>query len=91
MSWTFLVLFLLCTGTGFALRAFSWFAAVIPWTVLALLSAAILHSAGFGAISGIASITACLTLSQIIYVVEHAAGALMASRLFRPVAPAYPS
>jgi hypothetical protein len=47
---------------------------VTPWAVLALLSAAILHAAGFGAISGIASITACLTLSQTIYLVEHATG-----------------
>jgi hypothetical protein len=74
MSWTFLVLLLLSAGVGFALRAFSWFTVVIPWVVLALLSAAILHAAGFGAISGIASITACLSLSQTIYLVEHATG-----------------
>jgi hypothetical protein len=75
MSWTFLVLLLLSAGTGFALRAFSWLAVVIPWIVLALLSAAILQAAGYGAIAGIASITACLTLSQIVYLVEHAIGA----------------
>jgi hypothetical protein len=75
MSWTFLVLLLLSAGVGFASRAFSWFAVVIPWAVLALLSAAILHAAGFCAISGIASITACLTLSQTVYLVEHATGA----------------
>jgi hypothetical protein len=75
MTWTFLVLLLLSAGTGFALRAFSWFAVVVPWIVLALLSAAILHAEGFGDISGIASITACLALSQTIYLVEHATGA----------------
>ena len=34
-----------------------------------------LHAEGFGDISGIASITACLALSQTIYLVEHATGA----------------
>jgi hypothetical protein len=75
MSWTVLVLLLLSIGTGFALRAFSWFVVVVPWIVLALLSAAILHAEGYEAVSGIACITACLTLSQIVYVAEHTIGA----------------
>jgi hypothetical protein len=67
-----LILLLLSVGTGFALRAFPRFAVVIPWTVLALLSAAILHAADFSAVAGVAIITACLTLSQAVYLVEHA-------------------
>jgi hypothetical protein len=74
MSRTFLVLFLLSAGTGFALRAFPWSFVVIPWTALALLSAAILHVEGFGAIAGIGSVTACLTLSQTVYLADHAKG-----------------
>jgi hypothetical protein len=64
----FLVLLVVSAATGFALgRAFSWFALVISGAILAMLSAVVLHTAGFGAVAGIASITACLTLNQVAY------------------------
>ena len=67
------VLILLAAATGFALgRAFAWFGIVISGAMLAMLSAAVLHSAGFGAVSGIASITACLTVNQIAYLLGTA-------------------
>jgi hypothetical protein len=68
MSWAFLILLLLSAGTGFAMgRAFSWVVVVTSGVTLALLSSAILHAEGFGAVAGIASIAASLTVSQIIY------------------------
>jgi hypothetical protein len=71
MSWAFLILLLLSAGTGFAMgRAFSWVVIVTSGVTLALLSSAILHAEGFGALAGIASIAASLTVSQIIYLAE---------------------
>jgi hypothetical protein len=68
MNWTFLALLALSAATGFAIgRAFSWFALVISGAILSMLSAVVLHAAGFGAVAGIASITACLTVNQVAY------------------------
>jgi hypothetical protein len=54
---------------GFALGAwFSWPAIVACSIGLAMLSAAVLQITGFGALSGIAIIVACLTVNQLAYV-----------------------
>jgi hypothetical protein len=54
---------------GFALGAsFSWPAIVASGIGLAILSAAVLQIAAFGALSGIAIIVACLTVNQLAYV-----------------------
>jgi hypothetical protein len=54
---------------GFALgTSFSSFAIAASSIVLAALSAAVLQIAGFGALSGIAIIVACLTVNQLAYV-----------------------
>jgi hypothetical protein len=54
---------------GFALgTSFSSFAIAAASIALAALSAAVLQIAGFGALSGIAIIVACLTLNQLAYV-----------------------
>jgi hypothetical protein len=64
-----IVLLALSAGTGLALGAsFNWYAIAISSPPLALLSAAVLQIAGFGALWGIAIVVACLTLSQIAYV-----------------------
>jgi hypothetical protein len=60
------VLLALSAATGLALgTSFSWFAILISSIVLAALSAAVLQIAGFGALSGIAIIVACLTVNQL--------------------------
>jgi hypothetical protein len=60
------ILLALSAATGLALgTSFSWFAILISSVVLAALSAAVLQSAGFGALSGIAIIVACLTVNQL--------------------------
>jgi hypothetical protein len=65
-----IVLLALSAGTGLALGAlFNWYAIAISGPPLALLSAAVLQIAGFGALWGIAIVVACLTLSQIAYVI----------------------
>ena len=57
--------------SGLALgTSFSWHAVAMSGVVLAGLSAAALHVAGFGALSGIATIVACLTLNQLAYFVS---------------------
>jgi hypothetical protein len=54
--------------SGLALgSSFSWHAIAVSGIVLAGLSAATLHVAGFDALSGIATIVACLTLNQLAY------------------------
>jgi hypothetical protein len=59
----------LSAATGFTIAtSFSWFAILISSTALAALSAAVLHIAGFHALSGIAIIAACLTVHQLSYV-----------------------
>jgi hypothetical protein len=65
-----IVLLALSAGTGLALGAsFNWYAIPISSLPLALLSAVVLQIEGFGALSGIALVVACLTLSQIAYVI----------------------
>jgi hypothetical protein len=54
--------------TGFALGGvFSWLGIGAAGIALALLSAAVLHLQGFGALSGIAITAACLTVNQASY------------------------
>jgi hypothetical protein len=74
---------------GFALGAsFSWLPIVISGVVLAAISAAALHVQGFGALSGIATIAACLTVNQMAYL----AGAFRRSNgLFQKQADKEPS
>jgi hypothetical protein len=58
-----IVLLALSAATGLALGAsFNWYAIPISSPPLALLSAAVLQMAGFGAPSGIATVVACLTV-----------------------------
>jgi hypothetical protein len=65
-----IVLLALSAGTGLALGAtLNWYAIPISSLPLALLAAAVLQIAGFGALSGIALVVACLTLSQLAYVI----------------------
>jgi hypothetical protein len=72
-----IILLALSAVTGFALGHWgSRFAIVISSLALAALSAVVLHSAGFSALSGIAIITTCLTVSQLAYL----SGAALASR-----------
>jgi hypothetical protein len=53
---------------GFALgMLFSWFAVAASSIGLAILSAAVLQVTGFGALSGIGIIVACLTVHQLAY------------------------
>ena len=71
------ILLTLSAATGFAVgTSFSWFAIVISCTALAALSAAVLHIAGFDALSGIAIIATCLTVNQLTFVL----GTVLASR-----------
>jgi hypothetical protein len=65
-----IVLLALSALIGFAIGAsFSWVAIVISGVALAAISAAALHIQGFGALSGIATIVACLTVNQMAYLV----------------------
>jgi hypothetical protein len=67
---TVLILLALSTVSGLALgSSFSWHAIAMSGVVVAGVSAAVLHLAGFGALSGIAIIVACLTLNQLAYFV----------------------
>jgi hypothetical protein len=52
---------------GFALGSLSWLAIAICGLVLAALSSAVLHYQEFGALLGIAVVTACLTVNQVAY------------------------
>jgi hypothetical protein len=61
------ILLALSAVTGFALGSFSWFAILISSVVLAGLSSAALQVQGFGALSGIAIVAACLTVNQAAY------------------------
>jgi hypothetical protein len=55
---------------GFALGpSFSWLAIAVSSAALVVLSSALLHVQGFGAVSGIVIVSACLTLNQIAYLV----------------------
>jgi hypothetical protein len=66
-----LLLLALSALSGFALGRghFSWRAILATGLVLAALSAAVLRSQGFGALSGIPVVVACLTLNQIAYLI----------------------
>jgi hypothetical protein len=67
---TVIVLLALSAGTGFVLgTSLNWYAIAISSLPLALLCAAVLQIKGFGALSGIAIVVGCLTLSQIAYVI----------------------
>jgi hypothetical protein len=46
---------------------FSWIAIVLAQPILAVLSAAVLQRVGFDVLPGIATIVACLAVSQIAY------------------------
>jgi hypothetical protein len=75
-----IVLLALSAGTGLVLgTSLKWYAIPISSLPLALLSAAVLQIAGFGALSGIAIVVACLTLSQIAYVIMGVTPAYMSS------------
>jgi hypothetical protein len=75
-----IVLLALSAGTGLVLgTSLNWFAVPISSLPLALLCAAVLQIAGFGALWGIAIAVACLTLSQIAYVVMGATLAFIRS------------
>jgi hypothetical protein len=65
---TAFILLALGAATGFTIgSSFSWFAILISSTALAALSAAVLHFAGFDALSGIAIIAICLTMHRLAY------------------------
>jgi hypothetical protein len=71
------ILLTLSAATGLALgMLFSWLAIAASSIGLAILSAAVLQIAGFGALSGIAIIVACLTVNQLAYVL----GVMLANR-----------
>jgi hypothetical protein len=62
------VLLALSAATGFAIgTSLMWFAIVISGAILAVLSAAVLQIAGFGAVAGIWIIVACLIVNQAAY------------------------
>ena len=62
------VLLALSVATGLAVgTSFSWFAILISSIGLAVLSAVVLQIGGFGTLSGIAIIVACLTVNQLAY------------------------
>jgi hypothetical protein len=64
-----LILLALSAVIGFALGTrFSWLAIAASSVGLAIISAAVLRIIGFGALSGIAIIVACLTVTQLAYV-----------------------
>jgi hypothetical protein len=63
-----LMLLALSAGVGFVLgTALTWYAILMSGAVLAILSAAVLHSAGFGAVAGIGIIVVCLIVNQAAY------------------------
>ena len=62
------VLLALSAATGLAVgTSFSWFAILISSVGLATLSVVVLQTEGFGALSGITIIVACLAVSQLAY------------------------
>ena len=73
-----LILLALNTLSGFILgrNNFRWHAILAAAMVLAPLSAVILQNQGFGALSGISTIAACLTVNQVAYLI----GAFHANR-----------
>src|SRR5277367_6290176 len=65
---TALILLALGAATGFSIgTSFSWFVILTSSTALAALSAAVLHTAGFDVLLGIAIIASGLTVHQLAY------------------------
>jgi hypothetical protein len=65
-----IILLAVSVGMGFVLgTSLNWYAIAISSLPLALLCAAALQMQGFGAVSGVAIVVVCLTLSQIAYVI----------------------
>jgi hypothetical protein len=54
---------------------FSWLAIAVAGLALALISAAVLRHEGFGFLSGVATTVACLTISQVAYLIGMALAA----------------
>jgi hypothetical protein len=70
---TILILLAGSALVGFVLgRNFSWPAIMVSGLLLAIISAVVLQKADFGALAGIATIVACLTVNQISYLVGAA-------------------
>ena len=64
------ILLALSAVVGFALSAFAWWPVIVASGVaLAVLSATVLQIEGFGAIPGVAIITASLTIKQVAYAI----------------------
>jgi hypothetical protein len=64
----FVIVFMLSAMVGFAFGiSFSYSALAVSGVAFALLSAAVLHIQGFGALPGIATIVACLAASSVIW------------------------
>ena len=62
------IVFMLSAIVGFAFGiSFSYSALAVSGVAFALLSAAVLHIQGFGALPGIATIVACLAANQLGY------------------------
>jgi hypothetical protein len=57
------------SGFGLGIGRFSWPAILVLGAVLAPLSAVVLQNQGFGALSGISIIVACLAINQAAYVI----------------------
>ena len=68
------ILLALSAVTGFVLGRgrFTWHAILVAGAVLAPLSAVILQKQGFGALSGISTIVACLIVNQVAYLIGAA-------------------
>jgi len=67
---TILILLAGSALVGFVLGCnFSWPAIMVSGLLLAIISAVVLQKADFGALAGIATIVACLTVNQIGYLV----------------------
>jgi hypothetical protein len=64
-----IILFALSALVGYALGRLSWRAIAASSLALAVVAAVVLHREGFGALIGIATIVACLTLNQLAYFV----------------------
>jgi hypothetical protein len=65
-----LILVALSALSGFVLASyFSWPAILVAGVVLAMLSAIVFQNQGFGALSGISVMVACLTINQIAYLI----------------------
>jgi hypothetical protein len=75
------ILLMLSPATGFALGiSFTWRAILISSATIAVISAAVLHNAGFGALPGIAMIVACLTVHQLAYLIGAVSSGLSENR-----------